>query len=113
MARFSRFVYQPVLPLQSGGRMVTGCKAHLALSKKAAIEGTVLLKNDGTLPLPAGSRVCLFGRAAGDFIFGGGGSGMVYSGKRVTLADGLLDADARGDICLFKPAIDFYIEVGS
>jgi beta-glucosidase len=103
-------VYQPVLPLQSGGRMVTGCKAHLALSKKAAIEGTVLLKNDGTLPLPAGSRVCLFGRAAGDFIFGGGGSGMVYSGKRVTLADGLLDADARGDICLFKPAIDFYIE---
>lgn len=108
MARFSRFVYQPVLPLGPGDRMVTGCKSHLALSKKAAIEGTVLLKNDGTLPFPHGSRVCLFGRAAGDFIFGGGGSGMVYSSKLMTLADSLLDADERGEISLFKPAIDFY-----
>lgn len=108
MARFSRFLYQPVLPLSPGGQMVTGCKTHLTLSKKAAIEGTVLLKNDGTLPLPSGSRVCLFGRAAGDFIFGGGGSGMVFSKKRLTLADGLWDADVRGDLSLFKPLIDFY-----
>jgi len=105
-ARFSRFRFQPVLPMGKDGRKVTGCKQHLALSKKAATEGTVLLKNDGTLPLAKGSKVCLFGRCAGEFIFGGGGSGDVVTDIRISLADALKQADKAGKLQLFVPIID-------
>lgn len=68
---------------------------HIALSKEAAKEGMVLLKNEGeVLPLKKGSKVALFGKAAFDYVKGGGGSGDVtvsytrnlYEGFR-TLAD--------------------------
>ena len=88
------------------GRKLTGCKAHLALSKKAATDGTVLLKNDGTLPLKKGSRVCLFGRCAGEFQFGGGGSGDVVTDIRISLADALRQADKDGRLQVFTPIID-------
>jgi len=104
--RFGRFFYQPVLPLGKDGRKVTGCKQHLALSKQAADEGTVLLKNDGTLPLAKGSKVCLFGRCAGEFIFGGGGSGDVVTDIRISLTDALKQADKEGRLQLFAPIID-------
>ena len=45
-----------------------------ALSLRSARESMVLLKNDGVLPLKKGSKVCLFGIGAGEFLFGGGGS---------------------------------------
>ena len=51
---------------------------HIALSKEAAKEGMVLLKNEGeVLPLKKGSKVALFGKAAFDYVKGGGGSGDV------------------------------------
>ena len=73
MIKHARFLYQPVMPLGKNRTFVTGCKAHREIAKQAAAEGTVLLKNDGTLPLKQGAKICLFGRGAGDFIFGGGG----------------------------------------
>ena len=76
MKKFARFLYQPVMPLGKNRTFVTGCKQHWDVAKQAAAEGTVLLKNDGTLPLRKGSKVCLFGRGAVDFLFGGGGSGV-------------------------------------
>ena len=108
MRKHARWLYQPVLPLGRNGTLITGCKAHWDLSREIAVEGTVLLKNDGTLPLKQGTRVCLFGYGAGGFLFGGGGSGFVQGKKTVSLADGLKEAVAKGEIEFFSPLVDFY-----
>ena len=106
MERFARFRFAPVAPLGAGGRRATASPRHLAVSKEAATEGTVLLKNDGILPLKKGVNVCLFGRGAGEFIFGGGGSGKVVSDIQISLADALQNAADRGEIGFFKPLVD-------
>ena len=46
MAKWQRSFFQPVLPLGEDGRRVTGSKEHIALSRMAAGEGMVLLKNE-------------------------------------------------------------------
>ena len=62
MDKYARFRYQPCIPLGADGRKVTGSPEHAALSRKAAGEGMVLLKNRlHTLPLTRGTRVALFG----------------------------------------------------
>ena len=43
MRKWARFFYQPCLPLGEDGRRVTGQRAHIELSRKAAAEGMVLL----------------------------------------------------------------------
>ncbi len=106
--RHSRFLYQPPLPLGKNGRFVTNSKAHWDLSRQIVEEGTVLLKNDGTLPLPQGSRICLFGLGAGEFLFGGGGSGRVFTDRKITLAQGLSQAADQGKIQFFAPLVEFY-----
>lgn len=111
MRKHGRFLYQPVLPLGKDGKVITGCKAHRALVGQATAEGTVLLKNDGTLPLAPGAKVCLFGRGAGSgFLFGGGGSGRLSTTGRITLAEALSNAAAKGEISFFRPLVDFYSE---
>ena len=58
MNKWSRFKFTPNLPLGANGERVTGSKAHIELSKEAAKEGMVLLKNENNvLPLAAGSKV--------------------------------------------------------
>lgn len=108
LRKHARFLYQPVLPLGKNGRFVTNSKPHWDLAGQIAAEGTVLLKNDGTLPLTQGAKICLFGLGAGDFLFGGGGSGRVFTEKNITLAEGLEAAADRGEIGFFKPLVDFY-----
>ncbi len=108
LRKHARFLYQPVLPMGKNNTPVTNSKAHWALAKQAAVEGTVLLKNDGTLPLKAGAKICLFGLGAGDFQFGGGGSGRVFTEKLITLADGLQNAADKGKLEFFAPLVDFY-----
>jgi len=108
LRKHARFLYQPVLPLGKNRTFVTSSKAHWALAEQTAVEGTVLLKNDGTLPLKTGAKVCLFGLGAGDFQFGGGGSGKVFTDKLITLADGLEAAQQEGKLSFFKPVADFY-----
>lgn len=63
-----------------------------AVARRTAAEGFVLLKNDGTLPLAAGSRIALFGTGAGRTIKGGTGSGDVNERCRVSVYQGLKDA---------------------
>lgn len=90
MERWARAKYQPVLPLGEDGRRVTASKEHITLSKDAAKEGMVLLKNnDGVLPLKKGSKVALFGKATFDYVKGGGGSGDVTVSYIRNLYEGL------------------------
>ena len=62
MQKWQRILYQPNLPLGEHGERVTACKEHRELSKQAAKEGMVLLKNENQiLPLKKGARLALFG----------------------------------------------------
>ena len=79
MEKWSRIKYMPCMPLGDNRSVITGCEKHIALSREAAAEGIVLLKNGGELPLQKGARIAVFGAAQIDYIKGGGGSGVVYS----------------------------------
>ena len=48
MNKWTRVKFQPNLPLKESGR-VTASKEHIQLSKEAAREGMVLLKNEKKL----------------------------------------------------------------
>nr|MCR4588878.1 glycoside hydrolase family 3 C-terminal domain-containing protein [Lachnospiraceae bacterium] len=72
MRRFARLIYQPSLPLKPG-HPVTGSAEHIALSKAAALEGMVLLKNEEkVLPFGAGTKLAVFGKGSFDYVKGGG-----------------------------------------
>ena len=104
MEKWIRARCQPNLPLE-GGRRVTASPEHLALSRRAAQEGMVLLKNQGELlPLVPGSRVALFGKGSFDYVKGGGGSGDVTVAYVKNLYDGLKEEG----VSLYEPLSDFY-----
>ena len=109
MKRWARALYQPGIPLGQDGKRVTGSKEHIALSKEAAKEGMVLVKNENkVLPLAKGTRVALFGKGTFDYVKGGGGSGDVTCEYIRTLYDGLKSkADKVG---IFEELCDFYRE---
>ena len=70
MEKWIRARYQPNLPL-NGDRRATASPEHITLSRQAAQEGMVLLKNRGDLlPLAPGSRVALFGKGSFDYVKG-------------------------------------------
>ena len=104
MKKWTRALYQPNLPLSPAG-YVTASSAHIALSKQAAQEGMVLLKNnDSLLPLRSGSRVALFGKGSFDYVKGGGGSGDVTVAYVRNLYDGL----KQEQVPVYEPLSDFY-----
>lgn len=79
MEKWARIKYQPCLPLGDNNSKITGCEKHIQLSREAACEGTVLLKNNGDiLPLKTGTKVAIFGKAQIDYVKGGGGSGNIF-----------------------------------
>ncbi len=106
--RWGRFRYTPNLPLYEGRARVTDSPEHQQLSEQAAAEGIVLLKNDGLLPLAAGARVALFGKATFDYVKGGGGSGDVTVSGTVNLYDALKALPDR--ITVSEATIPFYRE---
>ena len=65
--------------------------AHAQLSRQAAAEGMILLKNEQqTLPLTAhAQRIALLGNAAYDTVKGGTGSGDVHAAGTVSIFEGL------------------------
>ena len=65
--------------------------AHHALARRAAAAGTVLLTNDGLLPLAASGRVAVVGAAAEHPRFQGVGSSRVNARRTETVLDALRD----------------------
>ena len=109
MGKWQRILYQPALPLRAGGERVTGSSAHIALSRRAAGEGMVLLKNEAdTLPLSAGTRVALFGKGSVDYVKGGGGSGEVTVAYVRNLYEGLKLKEKEEKIHIFHELSRFY-----
>ena len=107
MNKWSRIKFTPNLPLGANGERVTGSKAHIELSKEAAKEGMVLLKNENNvLPLSAGSKVALFGKGTFDHVKGGGGSGDVTVAYTRNLYEGL--SLQKDKISIFEELCDYY-----
>ena len=107
MERWIRARYLLGLPLGKDGRRVTAGKEHIALSRRAAREGMVLLKNeDNVLPLAAGTKVALFGKATIDYVKGGGGSGDVTVPYIRNLYDGF--AEVIGKDAVYPGTVRFY-----
>ena len=108
MKKWTRANFQPNLPLEDG-RYITACKEHIALSKAAAAEGMVLLKNSrNLLPLKKGSKIALFGKGTFDYVKGGGGSGDVTTAYIRNLYEGFKLLD--GAVEIFEPLCDYYRE---
>ncbi len=107
MDKFARFKFQPCIPLGEDGKCVTASFKHITLSRKAATEGMVLLKNENkALPLKKSEKIALFGKATIEYIKGGGGSGDVHTPYICNIFEGFSDKDVE----IYMPLIDFYKE---
>lgn len=111
MTKWQRSLYQPGLPLGKDGKRVTGSKEHIELSRMAAGEGMVLLKNEAeTLPLKKKTKVAIFGKAVIDYVKGGGGSGDVTVEYIRNLYEGMKIKETEGKVEVFDKLADFYKE---
>ena len=109
LGKWQRVQYMLNIPLGENRQYVTACQEHIDLSREAATEGMVLLKNEGgLLPFAKGQKVAVFGKAQADYVKGGGGSGDVNTPYIRSLQDGLLMKEAEGKVQLFAPLTDYY-----
>lgn len=109
MERWARAKYQPVLPMGKDGCRATAGREHITLSKEAAKEGMVLLKNEKqVLPLTKGSRIVMFGKATFDYVKGGGGSGDVTVSYTRNLYQGFQEKADHVEV--FEELASFYRE---
>lgn len=107
--KWTRVNYQPGVGLGENGARVTAGREHITLSKDAAKEGMVLLKNEQhVLPLQTGAKVALFGKATFDYVKGGGGSGDVTVAYTRNLYEGI--KALKGKISVYEELADFYRE---
>lgn len=106
--RWGKYLYNLISNLGENGERLTGCKEHIALSRRVATEGMVLLENNGTLPLKDGTTVALFGVGSLEYVMGGGGSGAVYPEYVRNIYDGFLEKSPR--INIYEPISQFYYD---
>lgn len=74
-------------PAIEGDFSVIGSKGHRDLAREAVAKSLVLIKNDGVLPLKAGARVLVAGKAADDIGLASGGWTISWQGTATTNAD--------------------------
>lgn len=109
MEKWIRALYQPCLPIGREGKRVTGCKEHIQMSREAAAEGMVLLKNESRiLPFSQGTKLALFGKASFDYVKGGGGSGDVTVDYIRSLQEGLECKEKEGKVQILASLGEFY-----
>jgi beta-glucosidase len=70
-------------------------ESHHALAREVAIEGSVLLANDGVLPLDGGETLAVHGSNADEAKVGGGGSSEVTPRRPVSPVEALRDRAPR------------------
>lgn len=106
MEKWARINYQPCLPLGKNNSRISGSKKHIQLSRAAACEGIVLLKNENKiLPFKHGVKVAVFGNAQIDYVKGGGGSGGVVCEYVRNIYEGL---KMKKNIQVFEPLSLYY-----
>ena len=97
--KWLRARFLPCIPLGDNRSCITACEKHIALSRRAACEGAVLLKNDnGFLPLEKGKKVAIFGNAQIDYVKGGSGSGDVFVPYTRNIYDGLKMKEGKVEV---------------
>ena len=106
--KWSRYRYNLTTGLGENGQRLTGCAAHIALSRTVAGEGMVLLENNGHLPLREGATVALFGIGTMEYVKGGGGSGMVYPAYVKNLYEGF--SEKAPYVTIYEPVSQFYYD---
>ena len=79
-------------------------EANLETNKNIQEEVSVLLKNDGTLPLAKGAHISVFSRSCADIVYGGTGSGSIDTAVVVDLHTALTEAG----FALNETLWDFY-----
>ncbi len=77
------------------------CKEYQELSRRAAEETTVLLKNDGVLPLEKSQKIVVVGALADDNLITGSWALFVDKDKTVTLKQALSELYPDSDISFF------------
>lgn len=106
--KWARYKYNLTTGLGENGTRLTGCPAHIALSRTVAADGMVLLENNGLLPLKEGTAVALFGVGTLEYNQSGGGSGAVYSAYERNMYEGFLEKSPRFRV--FQPLAQFYYD---
>ncbi len=96
--RYYESKYSSIAELKAAGN---------ALVREVEGEGIVLLKNDGVLPLAAGSEISLVGLTSMDPVYGGTGSGAVDANGAPKYTDVL---EGAGYKLVNQPLINFYAE---
>ncbi|NUY80217.1 glycoside hydrolase family 3 C-terminal domain-containing protein [Flavobacterium sp. MAH-1] len=89
-------------------------KQNAQLTREAATEGMVLLKNDGALPYSDKTKqLALFGTTSYNFISGGTGSGDVNEAYTISLLDGLKNAGFKINSDLEKLYVPYTADLKS
>ncbi len=109
LEKWQRIQYMLCTPLGENRQFVTACQEHIDLSREAACEGMVLLKNENNaLPFAKGQKLAVFGKAQADYVKGGGGSGDVSTPYIRTLQDGLKEKEDAGKVSVYAPLTEYY-----
>lgn len=88
------------------GRPVVDADAHHALARRTAAAGTVLLTNDGLLPLEPRGRIALVGAFAERPRYQGGGSSLVNPTRLDTALDALRARVGSDGEVVYAPGYD-------